>query len=251
MHAAMSAIQLYAREKPGFDGRVQHATTLLARAAAQHAGHIVHATSLGAEDMIITDLVARHRLGIALATLDTGQLHAQTLDLITRLESRYGLPVRRLQPEPSATLHFVTLHGALAMRQSVALRKACCQLRKLEPLSRLLAGQSAWVTGLRREQSATRGHVEFEEWDEQGRNKLNPLADWSWADVWHYIALHEVPFNPLHDEFFPSIGCEPCTRAVAVGEDARAGRWWWENETAKECGLHVRAEDNAMTLGTP
>ncbi len=245
----MSAIQLYARARPGFESRVQDAAALLARAAKQHAGHIVQTTSLGAEDMVITDLIARHGLGIELATLDTGKLHAQTLDLIPRLEARYGLQVRRLQPEPTATLHFVTLHGALAMRQSVALRKACCQLRKLEPLSRLLAGQTAWVTGLRREQSTTRGQVEFEELDEQGRSKLSPLADWSWADVWHYIALHEVPFNPLHDDFFPSIGCEPCTRAVAVGEDARAGRWWWEDD-AKECGLHVKAEENPLSVRT-
>ena len=246
----MTAIALYARTTAGFDDRVQHAIDLLGRAAEQHAGHIVQATSLGAEDMVITDLIARHRLGIDVATLDTGELHAQTLDLITRLEARYGLLVRRLRPEPVATVHFIAQHGALAMQQSVALRKACCQLRKLEPLQRMLAGNTAWVTGLRREQSTARGQVSFEETDDQGRSKLSPLADWSWADVWQYIALFDVPFNPLHDEFFLSIGCEPCTRAVAVGEDARAGRWWWEDEAAKECGLHVKNETTPLSVRT-
>jgi phosphoadenosine phosphosulfate reductase len=140
----------------------------------------------------------------------------------------------------------VRQHGELAMRQGVALRKACCALRKLEPLARLLAGRSAWVTGLRREQSDARAEVPFEDTDDAGRAKLNPLADWPLADVWHYVALHGVPYNALHDRFFPSIGCEPCTRAVAVGEDFRAGRWWWEAESAKECGLHASTLPEAV-----
>ena len=245
----MTAIALYARATAGFDGRVQHALELLTRAAERHAGRIVLATSLGAEDMVITDLIARHRLPIDLATLETGQLHTQTLDLIPRLEARYGLKVQRFQPPAAEVAHFVTRHGALAMRQSVALRKSCCQLRKLEPLSRMLEGRTAWVTGLRREQSASREDVPFETTDDLGRSKFSPLADWSSSDVWHYIALFNVPFNPLHDEFFPSIGCAPCTRAVAVGEDARAGRWWWEDEAAKECGLHVKNETSPLSMG--
>jgi len=136
-------------------------------------------------------------------------------------------------------VHFVKRNGDDAMFRSVELRKACCALRKLEPLQRLLAGRSAWVTGLRREQSDARGAVPFSDVDDQGRVKLSPLADWSWNDVWHYIATWRVPYNPLHDEFMPSIGCEPCTRAIAVGEDFRSGRWWWENDDARECGLHV------------
>ena len=127
------------------------------------------------------------------------------------------------------------------MYESIALRKNCCAIRKLEPLSRMLNERSAWVTGLRREQSAERSDVPFDEPDDAGRTKFNPLADWSQADVWHYIATFEVPYNALHDRFFPSIGCEPCTRAIALGEDVRAGRWWWESEGAKECGLHVHA----------
>ncbi len=233
------AVALNARATAGFEARVAHATSVLHEAARSHAGRIVQATSLGAEDMVVTDLIARHGLGIALATLDTGKLHAQTLALLPRIEQRYGLAVARFSPPAEQVLHFVGRHGERAMFDSIELRKACCALRKLEPLSRMLAGRSAWVTGLRREQSGDRGTVEFTEPDGQGRHKINPLADWSWADVWQYIQLNDVPYNPLHDAFFPSIGCEPCTRAVALGEDFRAGRWWWESDAAKECGLHV------------
>lgn len=233
------AIELHARATPGHEQRVSQALLCLQQAAAAHPGTIVLTTSLGAEDMVLTDLIARHRLPIALATLDTGKLHAQTLDLIPAIQARYGLSVERWQPVAEQALHFVRTHGELAMRQSVALRQACCQLRKLEPLTRLLAGRTAWVTGLRREQSGARADVPFEDVDDAGRAKFNPLAEWTQHDVWQHIARHEVPYNALHDAFYPSIGCEPCTRAVALGEDFRAGRWWWEQQDAKECGLHV------------
>lgn len=236
----MSAIALYARATAGFDERVAHAVAVLQSAATEHAGRIVQATSLGAEDMVITDLIARHALPIAVATLETGQLHAETVALIPRIEQRYGLAVEVFKPAQESVIHFVKTHGDKAMYESIDLRKQCCGIRKLEPLARMLAGASAWVTGLRREQSDTRAVVPFSEPDDKGRTKFNPLADWSWADVWHYIATHDVPFNPLHDEFMPSIGCAPCTRAIAVGEPFRAGRWWWEDEKAKECGLHVK-----------
>lgn len=238
----MSAIDLYARARDGFDERVAHAVAQLQSAATEHAGAVVQATSLGAEDMVVTDLIARHQLPIAIATLDTGALHLQTLGLIPALEQRYGLTVERFMPVAHDVIHFVREHGDDAMYRSLELRKACCAVRKLEPLKRLLAGRSAWVTGLRREQSDGRAIVPFSETDADGRTKLNPLADWSWADVWHYIATHDVPYNPLHDEFYPSIGCAPCTRAIAVGEPFRAGRWWWEDDKAKECGLHVKTE---------
>ena len=242
------AIELHARATAGFDGRVAHAVAVLQSATSEHLGRIVQTTSLGAEDMVLTDLIARHGLQIALATLDTGKLHDETLALIPRIEQRYGLVVERWQPAAEQVLHFVARHGEMAMRESIDLRKACCAMRKLEPLARLLAGRSAWVTGLRREQSGARAVVPYTERDEQGRTKLNPLADWSWQDVWNYIAAFEVPYNPLHDQFFPSIGCEPCTRAVALGEDFRAGRWWWEQEDARECGLHVgRLERKEVT----
>ena len=222
----MSAIALYAKKTAGFDERVAHAVAVLQSAAAEHAGRIVQATSLGAEDMVITDLIARHRLPIPLATLDTRELHAQTLALVGRIEQRYGLQVELYAPEDEAVVQFVERHGPRAMRRSVELRKACCALRKLEPLRRMLAARDAWITGLRREQSGARADVPFVDADAQGRAKFNVLAAWSWADVWHYIATNDVPYNPLHDEFMPSIGCEPCTRAIAVGEPFRAGRWW-------------------------
>ena len=242
------AITLYAHETPGFDARVASALALLRRAAAEHAGGVVQATSLGAEDMVITDLIARHGIGIAIGTLQTGMLHAQTSALIPRIEVRYAVEVEVYEPVLESVVHFVGRHGERAMYGSIELRKGCCAIRKLEPLARMLEGRSAWVTGMRREQSANRGAVDFTELDDKGRTKFNPLADWSWADVWHYIQLHDVPFNPLHDEFMPSIGCAPCTRAIAVGEDFRSGRWWWEDESAKECGLHVKSEDAVSAL---
>ncbi|MBL0720137.1 phosphoadenylyl-sulfate reductase [Piscinibacter sp. Jin2] len=237
--AAGSAIALYARKGPDFKAKLAATVERLSAAAAAHPGRIVQATSLGAEDMVITDLIARHRLPIAIGTLDTGALHAETVDLIDRITTHYGLPVEVFRPQAEAVVTFVREHGERAMYESLALRKACCGLRKLEPLGRMLKDRSAWITGLRREQSEARGEVPFEDRDDAGRLKLNALADWRWGEVWAYIAEHGVPFNPLHDQFMPSIGCAPCTRAIAVGEPFRAGRWWWEDEQAKECGLHV------------
>jgi phosphoadenosine phosphosulfate reductase len=240
-----NAIGLYARATPGHAERVAHAVAMLQSAATDHAGRIVLASSLGAEDMVLTDLIARHRLGVAVATLETGKLHAHTLALLQRAERHYGLRIELHRPRSEAVVHFVRTHGDDAMYRSIELRKACCALRKLEPLERLLADRSAWVTGLRREQSRARGDVPFSTLDEHGRTKLSPLADWSWNDVWHYIDANHVPYNPLHDEFMPSIGCEPCTRAIAVGEDFRSGRWWWEQDDAKECGLHAASPHGA------
>lgn len=234
------AIDLYARATHGFDARVAHATAVLQSAALEHAGRIVQVTSLGVEGMVLTDLIAREQLGIAVATIDTGRLHAQTSALVPAIAARYGIAVEVYRPQQQSVVRFVQANGEDAMLESIALRKACCELRKVEPLSRLLAGRSAWVTGLRREQSHARAVVTFHEQGDAGRVKFNPLADWSWADVWHYIAQNDVPYNPLHDEFMPSIGCAPCTRAIPVGADFRSGRWWWESDSAKECGLHVR-----------
>ena len=243
----MSAIALHARATPGFDDRVAHALQVLHDAVRLHGQAVVQATSLGAEDMVVTDLIARHQLPIEIATLDTRMLHPETMALIPRIGHRYALPVKVYRPEASAVMTFVARHGERAMFESVDLRKACCAVRKLEPLERLLEGRSAWVTGLRREQSGQRAEVPFAETEASGRVKLNPLADWSWHDVWHYIATREVPYNELHDRFFPSIGCAPCTRAIALGEDFRAGRWWWEQDGAKECGLHVQRREGATT----
>lgn len=239
----MSAIALYARETAGYADRVAHALALLRAASTEHPGRIVQATSLGAEDMVVTDLIARHVLPIAVGTLETGKLHPETSALIGRIGQHYGVAVEVYQPRNEAVLHFVRDHGEDAMYRSIALRKGCCGIRKLEPLARMLDQRSAWITGLRREQSDARGEVPFRDRDDAGRVKFNVLADWSWADVWHYIATNDVPYNPLHDDFMPSIGCAPCTRAIAVGEPFRAGRWWWEDEAAKECGLHVHPDE--------
>ena len=233
-----NAVELHARKTPGFETRVAHALALLREAADEHAGHIVQASSLGVEGMVLTDMIARHRLPIAVATLDTGALHAETLAMLPRIEQRYGLQVEVFRPRQEAVVHFVRRHGVHAMRESLDLRKACCAVRKLEPMERLLHGRSAWITGLRREQSEQRGSTPFRDNDAGGRERFYPLADWSLKDVWHYVALHQVPYNTLHDQFFPSIGCAPCTRGVALGEDERAGRWWWEGDQNKECGLH-------------
>jgi phosphoadenosine phosphosulfate reductase len=234
----MRAPERYGRVREGHAQRLALATERLRQAAQAHPERVVLATSLGAEDMVLTDLIARHRLGIKLATLDTGRLHASTLEMLPRIEARYGLKVRVYSPPAQAVIHFVRERGLDVMRESLAGRQACCALRKLEPLQRLLDGHTAWVVGLRRGQSSNRAEQPFETVDETGRCKLAPLADWSQADVWHYIGEHQVPYNPLHDAFHPSIGCEPCTRAVALGEDERAGRWWWEHASAQECGLH-------------
>lgn len=233
-----SAISLYARATEGFEGRLARTVEVLRQVAEEFGPAAVQSTSLGVEDMVITDLIARHSLPIALSTLDTGRLHAETLALIPAIEQRYGRQVEVFSPPQEQVLHFVRTHGEDPMYRSIELRKACCGLRKLEPLSRMLAGKQAWITGLRREQSSNRADVPFREPDGQGRLKINPLAEWSWADVWHYVQQHAVPYNPLHDHFMPSIGCAPCTRAISVGEDFRAGRWWWESDDAKECGLH-------------
>ena len=242
----MGAIDLYARQKPGYEERLAQAIETLREAAAAHPGTIVQATSLGAEDMVVTDLIRRHALPIAIGTLQTGALHAETVALIGRLEAHYaatdggpGLKIEVYEPKNESVITFVRDHGDRAMYESIALRKACCGIRKLEPLSRMLATRSAWITGLRREQSNNRGGMQRIESDDAGRAKVNPLIEWTWNDVWHYIASHGIPYNPLHDQFMPSIGCAPCTREIAVGEDFRAGRWWWEDENAKECGLHV------------
>ena len=245
---ASSAIKLYARHEAGFEQRLQATLQILQEAAQAHPNTIIQATSLGAEDMVVTDLIARYHLPIAIGTLETGALHPETLALMQQIERHYSAQNIQLEiyrPQTDAVLAFVKQHGDQAMYQSLDLRKACCGLRKLEPLSRMLSGRTAWVTGLRREQSSARGEVSTHETDDQGRSKINPLIEWSWADVWHYIELNNTPYNPLHDQFMPSIGCAPCTRAIAVGEPFRSGRWWWEDETAKECGLHVKSSSNA------
>lgn len=197
------------------------------------------ASSLGAEDMVLTDLIAKHVPKIEIFTLDTGRLHAETYRLLQKVTEHYTLRVRVVCPQAEALEGMVAAHGINGFLNSVESRRACCQARKVEPLARALGGKRAWVTGLRRTQSLTRGDLPLQEHDSAHRlEKFNPLAEWQERDVWAYLRLHGVPYNELHDRGYPSIGCEPCTRAVAPGEDVRSGRWWWEDPAGKECGLH-------------
>ncbi len=222
-----------------FEARLAASRATLSRIAIDFSP-AVFASSLAAEDMVLTDLILRAQLPITIFTLETGRLHAETLGMIDRIRETYGVEIAQYKPEPAAVNHYVQAHGLNAFYDSVELRKECCRIRKVEPLNRALAGNRAWVTGQRRTQSATRSDLAVQEDDAaHDMQKFNPLADWSEDDVWHYLRSEGVPYNPLHDRGYPSIGCEPCTRAISPGEDVRAGRWWWEQPESKECGLHV------------
>ena len=242
----MNAIELNARASADFDAKLAETTALLQQAArdyaplaAGEAPRISQASSLGAEDVVISHLINTLQLDIGIFVLDTGMLHAETLELLAQLKASSRAPVEVFTPRNEAVVQFVAREGRDAMYKSIPLRKACCQIRKMEPLERALAGKTAWITGLRREQSDARAEVPLIDTSDSARVKINPLANWTWGDVWHFIAINHIAYNPLHDQFYPSIGCAPCTRAISLGEDFRAGRWWWEDETAKECGLHV------------
>lgn len=201
----------------------------------------VLANSLGAEDMVLTDIILEAGLPIEIFSLDTGRLPPETYELMARVQAHYGLKLKLYYPNHESVEMFTRNHGINGFYESIELRKACCHARKVEPLQRALAGKRAWVTGLRAQQAATRGTLAVREYDAgNGLEKFSPLADWTEKEVWAYIRLHEVPYNKLHDKFYPSIGCAPCTRPVAIGEDVRAGRWWWEDPESKECGLHVK-----------
>lgn len=216
------------------------AFAVLGRAVERHR-RVVFASSFGAEDMVLLDLVATGRLPIEVVTLDTGRLPQETHDLIDRARRYYDLPIAVLSPDAATVESFVREHGPNAFYDSPELRAECCRIRKTLPLARALQGAGAWVTGLRRGQGVTRASVEVEEADPlHGIAKFNPLAAWSDEDVARYLRDHRVPVNALHARGFPSIGCAPCTRAVAPGDDPRSGRWWWENAQSRECGLHRR-----------
>ncbi len=200
---------------------------------------MVFASSLGAEDQVITDLIVRMRLNIPVVMLDTGRLFAETYDLLEKTEARYGIRVRVQFPDRHAVESMVASSGINLFRQSVEKRKLCCRVRKIDPLRVALSGFTGWICGLRRDQSVTRSEVATVDWDDANQMiKINPLADWSERQVWDYITSHDVPYNELHDRDFPSIGCACCTRATSRTEDVRAGRWWWEEPEQKECGLH-------------
>jgi phosphoadenosine phosphosulfate reductase len=222
-------------------GRVTAARELLGKITREHAP-TVFACSFGAEDMVLVDLIARDELAIGVFTLDTGRLPEETHALIERARDRYGIRVDVFFPDRRAVETLVAEHGVNGFYRSADIRRSCCKVRKVEPLSRALVGKRSWMTGLRREQSADRGDVPLEAADEvHGLRKFNPLAWWTHDDVWRYLRQNDVPYNALHDRGYPSIGCAPCTRAIEPGEDPRSGRWWWERAERKECGLHPRA----------
>ena len=202
------------------------------------------ASSLSAEDMVLTDTLARAELPIEVFVLDTGRLHADTLALISSVSERYGIEVKVYEPSAEAVAEYVRRFGRDAFYGDPELRRRCCEIRKVEPLRRALAGKRAWITGQRREHTVSRSRLAAREYDAlHGLEKFNPLADWTQTQVWDYIRANQVPYNRLYDQGYRSIGCAPCTRPVLPGEDLRAGRWWWEQPEKKECGLHARNGD--------
>jgi phosphoadenosine phosphosulfate reductase len=213
----------------------------LIAASASVSGRITFATSFGLEDQAIIHAIRADAPAIDIVTIDTGRLFPETYDVWAETETRYGIRIRAVAPDGDRLETFVREYGINGFRASSENRLACCAIRKGEPLRRALAGASAWITGLRAQQSQHRRATPLAEFDEQhGLIKINPLADWSARDVARYVADNRIPYNVLHDRGFPSIGCAPCTRAVRVGEPERAGRWWWEEDRKKECGLHLR-----------
>jgi phosphoadenosine phosphosulfate reductase len=212
----------------------------LAEALARH-GRLVYSNSLGAEAMVLTDIIWTHLPQIDVFSIDTGRLHEETYGLMERLQRRYRRSIRVVYPDAGDLERLVARQGVNGFYGSLEARLECCRVRKVEPFRRAIGGFPAWITGVRREQSAGRAQGQAEEWDtEYGLYKLSPLIDWTEAQVWEYIRAHELPYNALHDRHYPSIGCSPCTRAIQPGESRRAGRWWWEQPESRECGLHPR-----------
>lgn len=207
----------------------------------QFGNRIALASSLGLEDQVLTDMLLKIDKKARIFTLDTGRLFPETYQLIDKTNLTYDIRMEVYFPKNEPVEQYVRMHGINAFYESIGLRHACCACRKLEPLRRALSTVDVWICGLRRGQSVTRVHENLVEWDKNNNLiKVNPLISWSEEDVWAYIHTHHVPYNTLHDKGFPSIGCQPCTRAVKAGEDIRSGRWWWESPEHRECGLHQR-----------
>lgn len=218
----------------------QSAGERLADLARKTSGRIVFTTSFGLEDQAVTHLIAERKLTIEIVTLDTGRLFPETYDLWSETEARYGVTISAYTPQAAEIETYVSENGINGFRHSVEARKSCCAIRKLAPLARALNGAAIWVTGLRAEQSQHRASTPMIEHDQtHDLVKFNPLVDWTREHLVDFITLEQIPYNPLHDKGFASIGCAPCTRAIRLGEDERAGRWWWEADAKRECGLHV------------
>lgn len=221
--------------------RKVEATRALLTQAARDFGDIAYSSSLGAEAMVLTDIIWSSELPVDIFSIDTGRLHEETHALIDRIQRRYGRQIELYYPDAARIEAYVRQHGINGFYNGLDQRLSCCQIRKVEPFRRAIAGRKAWITGVRRQQSTTRAQGESIEWDlAYGLYKVSPLLEWTQDEVWAYIRAHQLPYNPLHDKHYQSIGCAPCTRAVAPGEDSRAGRWWWENSESRECGLQPR-----------
>jgi phosphoadenosine phosphosulfate reductase len=233
------------------DSIIDEAIERLTEAVGRHRP-AVFTSSFGVEDMVVLDLIDRAALDVTVATLDTGRLHQETYELMDQATERYRRPLKVFAPQAAALEDFIGSEGFNSFYRSIELRKRCCEIRKTEPLARALRGRGLWITGLRREQSVTRAQLDVLARDDQhGLMKLNPLVDWLDDDVWAYVEENDVPTNPLHRRGFPSIGCAPCTRAVEPGEDARAGRWWWEQAETRECGLHMTPDGRLVRSRAP
>jgi phosphoadenosine phosphosulfate reductase len=207
---------------------------------------VVFSTSFGIEDQVITHLIASRQLPVEIFTLDTGRLFAETYSTWSRTLEQYDINITAFYPVAEAVERFVSEKGPNSFYQSVENRKQCCHIRKVEPLQRALKGKSVWITGIRAEQSPDRHYESKAEWDDVNCIiKYHPLLNWTFEEVKNFVNKNNIPFNPLHDKGFVSIGCAPCTRAIKAGEDFRAGRWWWEDNSKKECGLHIRATEEA------
>ena len=227
--------------------KVAAVQALLADALVRHQ-RVVYSNSLGAEAMVLTDIICTQQPQIDMFSIDTGRLHEETYQLLERLQRRYQRRIRLVYPDAAALEQLVARHGVNGFYHGLEARLECCRIRKVEPFRRAIAGYGAWMTGVRREQSAARARGEPIEWDaEHGLYKVSPLLDWSEAQIWQYIRTRHLPYNALHDRQFPSIGCSPCTRAIQPGEHRRAGRWWWEQPESRECGLHPRTASLALS----
>lgn len=226
---------------PALETKADGARALLAAELRRH-GRLVYSNSLGAEAVVLTDIIWSHLPGIDIFTIDTGRLYEETYELLERLQHHYRRRLRVLYPDARALEQLAAAQGVNGFYASLEARLLCCRVRKVEPFTRGIAGYPAWVTGVRREQSSGRAAGESVVWDTaHGLYKISPLLDWSEGEVWQYIRARRLPYNQLHDRQFPSIGCSPCTRAIQPGESRRAGRWWWEQPESRECGLHPRA----------
>jgi phosphoadenosine phosphosulfate reductase len=209
-------------------------------------GRVVYSNSLGAEAMVLTDIIWSHAPEIDIFSIDTGRLPEETYELLEKLQRRYKRDLRVVYPDAEALEGLVAAQGVNGFYHSLEARQACCRIRKVEPFKRAIEGYGAWVTGVRHEQSATRALAEPVEWDaENGLYKISPILDWTEEQIWQYIRARKLPYNSLHDRQYPSIGCSPCTRAIQPGESRRAGRWWWEQPESRECGLHPRVRHAA------